>query len=80
LILAKRVKIQEAGVNDWLFSKKKFYLLGQALALLVVGYFLLAQGPVDSFLSKSVAPVILVVVYCVLIPYLLISDYGRGGK
>jgi hypothetical protein len=66
-------------VNNWLFSKKNFYVLGLSLVLLAVGYVLLAQGPVNSFLSTSVAPVILVAVYCGLIPYALLSGYGKGG-
>jgi hypothetical protein len=67
-------------VNNWLFSKENFYLMGVSLVLLGVGYALLAKGPVDSFLSTSVAPVILVAVYCGLIPYALLRGYGRGGN
>jgi len=66
-------------VNSWLFSKKNFYLLGLSVVLLIVGYVLLGWGPVDSFLSTSVAPVILVAVYCGLIPYAMLSGYGKGG-
>jgi len=66
-------------VKNWLFSKENFYLLGISLALLVVGYILLAQGPVNSFISTVVAPVILVAVYCGLIPYALLFGYGKGG-
>jgi hypothetical protein len=46
---------------------------------LVVGYVLLAQGPVDSVMSIVVAPIILVAVYCGLIPYALLSGYGKSG-
>lgn len=65
--------------NSWLFSKKNFYLFGLSIALLIVGYVLLAWGPVDSFVSTNVAPVILVAVYCGLVPYALLSGYGKGG-
>lgn len=53
--------------------------MGLSLALLGVGYALLAKGPVNSFLSTSAAPVILVAVYCGLIPYALLRGYGKGG-
>ncbi len=43
-------------------------LLLSSLILLVIGYFLLGQGPVDSFASWKAAPVILVFVYAVLLP------------
>jgi len=64
-------------MKSWLFSKKNFYLFGLSFVLLVTGYVLLGQGPADNHLSKSVAPVILVVVYCGLIPYSMLSGYGK---
>jgi hypothetical protein len=66
-------------VNNWLFSKANFYLFGFSAVLLAVGYFLLGQGPVDSSLSKSVAPIILVLAYCGLIPFAMLYGYGAGG-
>jgi hypothetical protein len=63
-----------------LFSSKNLKLFGISLVLLVVGYVLLGQGPVDNPLSKTVAPIILVGVYCVLIPYAIIArDRKRPG-
>jgi hypothetical protein len=43
-------------------------LLGVAIVALVIGYVLLAQGPANNFLSKSLAPIILVISYFGLIP------------
>jgi len=71
--------ITELFVNNWLFSKKNFYLFGLSIALLIAGYVLLGWGPVDSFVSANVAPVVLVAVYCGLIPYAMLSGYGKGG-
>ena len=67
-------------MNNWLFTKKNFILFGLSAALLAAGYILLAQGPVENHLSKSVAPVILVAVYCGLIPYAILCGGGKGGK
>jgi hypothetical protein len=64
-------------VKNWLFSRKNFYLFGLCAALLVVGYVCLGQGPAENPLSKSVAPVILVAVYCGLVPYAIMSGYGK---
>lgn len=64
-------------MKSWLFSRKNFYLFGLSFALLIAGYFLLGQGPADNHLSKSVAPVILVAVYCGLIPYAMLCGYGK---
>ncbi|MBN1982363.1 MAG: hypothetical protein JW795_12595 [Chitinivibrionales bacterium] len=45
-----------------------------AIGLLIVGYILLGQGPVTNHLSWSVAPVILVLVYLVLMPYAILYE------
>ncbi len=50
------------------FSKSNYVLFVVSAAVLVIGYLALAQGPVDGFLSLSLAPVLLVIGYCVLIP------------
>lgn len=65
-------------MDGTVFGPKNVKLLLIAIALLVVGYVLLGQGPVDNPLSKTVAPIILVAVYCVLIPYAIMAkDKGR---
>jgi hypothetical protein len=59
-----------------IFTSKNLKLFGISLVLLVVGYVLLGQGPVDNPLSKTIAPIVLVGVYCVLIPYAIMAK-GR---
>jgi hypothetical protein len=51
-----------------IFSDMNFRLLGISIVLLVIGYICLGQGPVYNHISWSVAPIILVFVYCILIP------------
>jgi len=51
-----------------IFSSVNFRLLGICILLLIIGYIFLGQGPVYNHMSWSIAPVILVAVYCVLIP------------
>jgi hypothetical protein len=60
------------------FSRKNFVLLAISIVLLVVGYILLGQGPVYSFASWKAAPVILVLVYCVLIPWSIIANVKKS--
>lgn len=67
-------------MNNSIFSAKNITLFGICLALLVIGYVLLAQGPADNPLSKSVAPVVLVAVYCVLIPYAILAKDKKPPK
>jgi hypothetical protein len=42
--------------------------MGLGVATLLVGYFCLSRGPEDNPLSLTVAPILLVLAYCVLIP------------
>jgi hypothetical protein len=56
-----------------MFTAKNYKLFGIGIALLVVGYVLLGQGPVDNPLSKSVAPVILVFTYVVMFPWAILA-------
>jgi len=50
------------------FTRKNYIIFGLGLLLILIGYIFLAQGPADSFLSLSVAPVFLFVGYCIVIP------------
>ena len=67
-------------MNDTIFSAKNLVLMGISVVLLAVGYVLLGQGPVNNPLSKSVAPVLLVVVYCVIIPYAILAKSKKERK
>jgi hypothetical protein len=60
-------------MHDKIFTSKNIILFLIGMGLLVIGYVLLGQGPVDNPLSKTVAPLVLVVVYCVFIPYAILA-------
>ena len=64
-----------------LFTGKNSTLFLISITLIGIGYILLAQGPVDNPLSVSVAPVILVICYCVLLPVaILLKDKKKEEK
>jgi len=63
-----------------LFSTINVKLFAISIVALVVGYVLLAQGPVNNSLTKSVAPVILVISYCVLIPLSIVLSSKNKDK
>ncbi|OPZ69921.1 MAG: hypothetical protein BWY83_01824 [bacterium ADurb.Bin478] len=50
-------------------AANNYKLFGLGILILIVGYFFLAQGPADSFMSLTLAPILLVFSYCVVIPY-----------
>jgi len=49
-------------------EKRNYQMFGLALICIVAGYFLLAQPPVQGFTTLTLAPMVLLVGYCVLVP------------
>ncbi len=50
------------------FTRLNYWLFALGVGVIVVGYFALAQPPVDGFISLTVAPILLVIGYCIIIP------------
>lgn len=51
-----------------IIGRKNIFLFLIGLLLIAVAFILMAQPPVDGFLSRTLAPVILVIAYLVIIP------------
>lgn len=58
--------------ESWSFSTVNYYLFGIGLALIILGYIVMASGEVNSFQSLTVAPIILFVGYIIFLPAALI--------
>ena len=56
------------------FGKQNLQLMGIGLVFLVVGFILIAQPPVDSFVSLTLAPIVLLIGYLVIIPYAIMYN------
>ncbi len=67
---ARRVQKQrrEPAPSPLPYSRRNWAFLGAGLCTILIGYLCLSQPPVDGFLSLTLAPVLLVIGYCVLIP------------
>lgn len=50
------------------FKKQNYLLFTLGLLTIVLGYIFLSVGPWNSFWSLTLAPVLLVLGYCVIIP------------
>ncbi len=50
------------------FDKMNYGLVGLSLVIILVGYIFLTIGPWDSFSSLTVAPILLVIGYCITLP------------
>ncbi|HIB05187.1 MAG TPA: DUF3098 domain-containing protein [Candidatus Marinimicrobia bacterium] len=58
--------------ESWSFSTVNYALFGIGLALIILGYIVMANGEVNSFQSLTVAPIILFVGYIIFLPAALI--------
>jgi hypothetical protein len=56
----------------WPYTRVNAYLALASLATLIAGYVALGVKPYTSFVSLSVAPVLLVIGYCILVPATII--------
>ncbi|MFQ5602285.1 MAG: hypothetical protein ACE5HS_03350 [bacterium] len=64
-----RYKRKIKAKSELPYSKVNYQIFGAGILLLLVGYWALAQGPVNGFLSLTLAPILLVIAYCVVIPF-----------
>ena len=65
------------------YTRRNAWVFAAGIAVIGLGYFCLAQPPVDGPLSLSVAPILLVLGYCVIIPIALLlgsPDEGETGS
>lgn len=49
-------------------AKQNFMIIGVGLLFIVLGYLAMLEGSVEGFLPVVVAPILLVLGYCVVIP------------
>ena len=65
---AERKKAQESP-----YSGRNIRLFVLGLVVIALVYFFLSRPPVDGFMSLTLAPLLLVIGYCILIPMALLS-------
>ncbi len=77
---SKRKQVRETHLP---LGKQNFMILGVGLLVILAGYLTMLTGSVEGFLPLVVAPILLVVGYCVLIPigilYRHSSKAGASG-
>ena len=50
------------------FTRENYIIFFIGILVIILGYIFLAQGPADSFWSLTLAPILLVLSYCIIIP------------
>ena len=54
--------------HSWSFGKINYLLFGIGLLVIITGYLIMATGETESYQSVKLAPIILILWYCVFIP------------
>jgi uncharacterized membrane protein HdeD (DUF308 family) len=65
--MAKQVQKQKR-VENLIIGKKNILIFSIGLLSLIIGFILMWQPPVNGFLSRTLAPVILIIAYLVIFP------------
>ena len=63
-----------------MFDKKNIILIVFGVLLLIVGFICLASGPADNPTSLTVAPLVLVLAYLVVIPLGILFNGKKKNK
>jgi len=68
-------------IFGWPFGRINLILLIAGLLVIVLGYVFLSQGPADSVQSLTIAPILLLFGYMVLLPAsIMVSKVGKRKK
>lgn len=63
------------------FTKKNYLLFFIGLVVIFIGYIALSRPPASNFWSLTVAPILLVIGYCVIIPIaIMLKGKGEGRE
>ena len=63
-----------------ILSKRNILLVVLSIATILIGYVCLASGTADGPLSLKIAPVLLVIGYCVLVPIAFLLKAKKGPE
>ncbi len=61
-------------------EKENFIIISIGILFLIVGYIFMSENSVDGFLPTVAAPILLVLGYCVVIPYGIIKKPSKVKK
>ena len=77
-IKSKSKQIESPFKNYW--SRNNYVILIAGLLIIFIGFYLMNQGPWDNPLSLTVAPLVLLVAYVVIIPLAIYYKKPSGSN
>ncbi|MEO6695242.1 MAG: hypothetical protein ABIY50_06760 [Ignavibacteria bacterium] len=73
---SKRNKREQSHLH-FAMTSKNYTIIGAGIALIILGYFFMSENSVDGFLPTVLAPILLIVGYCIIVPIgILYKDKG----
>jgi len=68
-VIKKKSQRQKGfGEGDIPLSRQNYLIMGAGVAVIFIGYLAMLQGQVEGVMPLVVAPILLVLGYCVIIP------------
>jgi len=81
MMKVKLIPKKNAFVNFLSFTKTNYVLFGIGVGIIIIGYLIMASGETYSFRSLTLAPLVLLVGYLLLIPIALLYRQRKdSGK
>ena len=77
--IRRRAKKAGFKIESLPFTSSNYQLFALGLVMIILGYVALAQPPADSFMSLTVAPILLVIGYCIIIPAAILYQRKPSG-
>ena len=66
----KKIRVSKKGNSDQqlALTNKNYLIFGIGILVIILGYIFLARGPWNSTSSLTIAPILLVIGYAVIVP------------
>ena len=67
--VSSRSKKTKREIISLALTARNYYIIGFGILLILIGYVLMSANSVDGFGATVAAPILLVIGYCVVVPY-----------
>ncbi len=86
----RKSKVEEKRGWEFPLDRQNLIWLGIGVVVILVGYLLMStgiseepaliDGKWNSFMAVTLAPIVLVIGYCVIIPFAILRDFSKKNK
>jgi uncharacterized membrane protein HdeD (DUF308 family) len=76
--LQKRTRKAALKIEGLPFTSVNYQIFALGIIVIILGYIALAQPPAGSFMSLTVAPILLVTGYCIIVPVAILYQKKKS--